>query len=250
MFRKRRPTIDFGQHRIRRRSFRSNVRLQSEPIIDFGQHKEAASNRRQFLRWGAGMAIFSGFLAYPFIRGKKRDDIWAESRPTHGAMTLSDLSHIPNDELEYEVVDYVSAAIFREDYEDWVELLRPLSPGFRAVYATCVLEGEVDNGGFSQFFFNSSGAIAYEARDGCWLIGARQHAQIVIDAIELEQAAGTPGSFFPDSATYQVSYDDNYAYADYHTLDDRFYASAEDLSRLRIRYIREHPDQFTGPAYE
>ena len=188
-----------------------------------------------------------GFFGYPVMRSKKYPDLLHQG---HGAITYAVLSQLPNDQLEYEIVDYVSAVIYRDGYKKSTEHLAKLSPGFRAVYATWVLEGEVNNGGFSQFFFNSSGELAYEARDGCWLIGARYHVQVVIDAIALEMRQGTPGSTFPDSATYEKDFGENYPYADYDLLDDRFYTVPEDLSRLRIRYIREHPDQFIGPAID
>jgi hypothetical protein len=138
--------------------------------------------------------------------------------------------------------------IDRDGYDNAMKLFPKLSAGFRAVYATQVLEGEVDNGGFSQFFFNSSAEFTYEARDGFWLIGARQTAQVVVDAIALEMEKGTPYSRFPDSFTYHQDLGERYDYADYTDLEDHFYARPENLSRLRIKYMREHPEQFVGPA--
>lgn len=59
-----------------------------------------------------------------------------------------------------------------------------LSPQERIFYVVQVLEAEVNNGGFSQFFYNSSGDFANELVDSFMSIGAEKIANICKKAIE------------------------------------------------------------------
>ena len=54
-----------------------------------------------------------------------------------------------------------------------------LSPGQRALYVTWLVEGEVNNGGFNQFYFNSSGQFSGMAVDGFRLFGANKFADLM-----------------------------------------------------------------------
>jgi hypothetical protein len=93
-------------------------------------------------------------------------------------------------------------------------------------------------------FSTPSGRIAHEARDGCALIGAVERAGIVAEAIAREMVLGTPHSQFPETGAPSAPAD-GHEYADFTDLDDRFFASREDLAALRVAYIRRHSDQFT-----
>jgi hypothetical protein len=55
----------------------------------------------------------------------------------------------------------------------------------RLLYATHFCQSEVCNGGFHQFFWNSTGVIAPEAVDGFQEIGQRQIASLVLKAMKL-----------------------------------------------------------------
>jgi len=61
--------------------------------------------------------------------------------------------------------------------------LRKLSPGQQAVFTACNLDGEVCNGGFAQYFFNSSGMFAEHALMGLRFLGAKRHAALLESAI-------------------------------------------------------------------
>jgi hypothetical protein len=57
-----------------------------------------------------------------------------------------------------------------------------LSPVERTYYSVSILEGEVHNGGFDQFFWNSSGSIFSEACTGLKILGADQSLALLIRA--------------------------------------------------------------------
>jgi hypothetical protein len=56
--------------------------------------------------------------------------------------------------------------------------------GLQMLWATQLVDDEVNNGGFNQYFFNSSGQFAIEAVEGLELIGAHKRAQVVQRAID------------------------------------------------------------------
>jgi hypothetical protein len=58
------------------------------------------------------------------------------------------------------------------------------TPGQRALYVVTLCIREVCNGGFEQFFFNSSGIYAREVRKALRLLAAEQHAAAFEKALE------------------------------------------------------------------
>jgi HEAT repeat protein len=62
----------------------------------------------------------------------------------------------------------------------------------QAIYAISILDGEVRNGGFSQYFVNSSGNQASEALRGLELVGAKQTLGIVRQAFQQFGPNGPP----------------------------------------------------------
>src|SRR5689334_12710121 len=82
-----------------------------------------------------------------------------QSRPRYLVLDEDIIASIPDRELEQAIVDHVLDVKVRGNFEHAVDVISGLSAGFRMVYATCVLEGEVNNGGFNQFFWNSSGNL-------------------------------------------------------------------------------------------
>jgi hypothetical protein len=154
------------------------------------------------------------------------------------------LAGIPDIDLEQAILDYVWLRI-GDDWDHEPEILAGLAPGIRAVYASHRLDAEVGNGGLSQFFSNSSGRLAYQALAGLRLIGADEHARILEKAVALEKERGTPYSRFPDTGAPE-EVDEDHDYADYAELDDQFFATGQDLSQLRIGFIRAHPELLVG----
>ncbi len=85
------------------------------------------------------------------------------NRKRYNGFTLSDLEKIPNDNIEQAIIDYIHDYVIQDDYENEYEKVKALSNGMQYVYTTWWLEAEVNNGGFNQYFYNSSGQFAEEA---------------------------------------------------------------------------------------
>jgi len=94
-----------------------------------------------------------------------------EARPRFGELTPEILAGVPNDMLEQTIVDFVLA--FREWPEDrLLALLTGLPAGFSTVYTTWMLDAEVTNGGFHQYFWNSAGVYVELVRQGLQSLNA------------------------------------------------------------------------------
>jgi hypothetical protein len=102
--------------------------------------------------------------------------------------------------------------------------------------ALCVddLDREINNGGFDQFFWNSSGDHAHETVRALEAIGAPQAAQIVREAIACFPAAVAPAD--RDQRADLMAKLPQSVRETWGTLDDRFYRYPDDLTALLRRY--------------
>lgn len=132
----------------------------------------------------------------------------------------------------------------RSDAES-VAFVRAQSPGVRMVWGLFMLEGEVNNGGFNQFFWNSSRHYLPEVREGCILIGAHEHLRLLEEALAVyEEHRDRLGELKDDNSleAFSASYEPNV----FHELDHRFFEL--DSMPLQLAYIREHLDEFCEDA--
>lgn len=163
------------------------------------------------------------------------------SRKKFPVLTERIIETIADDELEQAVMDCIDFKI-DGNYEDSYEIISLLSSGFRMVYSTWYLEAEINNGGFNQFFWNC-GEFAEEALEGLRVLGTEEHARLMQKAIEIfiEEEPRQRRFYIENSLE---AFSESYKHTKLNALDDEFYKLSE-LSLRRIRYIREHMDQFT-----
>jgi hypothetical protein len=112
---------------------------------------------------------------------------------------------------------------------------------FSAIWA---VESEVNNGGFSQYFQNSSSETAGFVADALDLIDAPRTAGICRRAVTVAFPNGLPSS--PDeisSAATDLAPDVEEALS---ALDQEFFAYPHNLTDLLYAYVSAHPDDF-GP---
>ena len=104
-----------------------------------------------------------------------------------------------------------------------------------------VLEDNVTNGGFIQFFFNSSGQFAHEIFHAYLAIKAETTIDILTKAIHLFPEMPVP----KDARIRQqilMAKDSNIDLWD--TLDTEFYKNEEDIIELTLNYVRENISHF------
>ena len=168
-----------------------------------------------------------------------------QNRPIYKRLTAEILQAVPDDQLEQTVFDNIYE-IIGEDYENELQNVQRLTKGQQAIFSTWIVEGEVNNGGFNQFYFNSSGQYANMAVEGFETVGAIKFAHLMKEANKLYASINGDLEKFDDGTleSFSESYNEN----PLNELDDKFYDldEAEPLWKSRVRYIRAHIDQFVS----
>jgi hypothetical protein len=165
-----------------------------------------------------------------------------KNRKRYARLTPEILAKIPDADVEQVIVDFIECRAEREGQDDQ-RALAHLPSGFLPIYATWLLEAEVNNGGFNQFFWNSSGQFAADALAGFRAIGAAEHARLTERAINIYKSERVRLEKFKQRGSledFSESYKDNKLNA----LDDEFFKSGIDLSKLRVGFIRANPKLF------
>jgi hypothetical protein len=117
-----------------------------------------------------------------------------------------------------------------------------LTEAEQTVYCLDALEREVNNGGFDQFFFNSSGNTAMETVTALERLGAKHTAALV------QRAAGVFPDGRPaadrDERETQMEALPESARELWSQLDDDFYEYRDNLTALERAYVRAHRGEF------
>lgn len=108
-------------------------------------------------------------------------------------------------------------------------------------YNQC-LEREINNGGFNQYFFNSSGDFAHKTIKSLQTIGANKTADILQKAINQFPNANVP----EDRTERQEILEQIEETADlvWEELDLMFFTYEDDLNSMNIEFVRKNKDKF------
>lgn len=106
---------------------------------------------------------------------------------------------------------------------------------FRAIWE---LEGDVNNGGFAQYYFNSSGNTAWFAPAALEQIGARTASKIVTDA----------NALFPSGSPHEDQHKrekqlDKIDQDLFESFDDQYMSYPDNLRELLHTYVSKHRGQ-------
>src|SRR6185503_1769996 len=123
------------------------------------------------------------------------------------------------------------------------EVIRTLPPGVRAIYATWLVDAEVNNGGFNQYFFNSSGRYAGEALAGYELFGAEEYVAVMRSAIATFEVDRERLEPFYRAHTLE-SFSESYEHTDLREVDQRYYALGDRIYHASAVFVQEHPEAF------
>lgn len=107
------------------------------------------------------------------------------------------------------------------------------------VLAIEALEREVNNGGYSQFFMNSSNEFASVIEDALRAINCPKTADITRDALE---ALETEGDLSAEAVSDAVQEDDELAAA-LDEFDQRYFANDEPIADRLFAWIRANKDE-------
>jgi len=110
---------------------------------------------------------------------------------------------------------------------------------FSSIWA---IESEVNNGGFSQYFLNSSCETAGFVAEALDVIGAPLTADICRRAIAAAFPAGLPSS--PDAISLVAANFPDETADELNGLDEEFFGYPHDLTKLLFAYVSKHPEEF------
>lgn len=117
-----------------------------------------------------------------------------------------------------------------------------LSDGEKVVLFIENLEREVNNGGFSQFFWNSSGDYAQETLAALKSIGANKTAEIVSKAFSVWPNGNIPSDRVARQNTLETIEDKSVE--TWNICDDTFYEYEDDISSLLFIFVKANLNEF------
>lgn len=112
----------------------------------------------------------------------------------------------------------------------------------RVFFVTQQLEMEVNNGGFSQFFYNSSGDFSHELVHAFTEIGANKTAAICKKALGAFPQTFPVNRYERQEMLDEIESDEIEEIFD--ECDDEFYEYEDDLTTLNYEYIRKNKQFF------
>jgi hypothetical protein len=125
------------------------------------------------------------------------------------------------------------------DYgDDYSKLTKPQ----KLFYFNQNLEREINNGGFNQYFFNSSGDNAHETVISLKAIGADKTADILQKAIDQFPDKKVPKD--RDERNVILEQIEETSNDVWDGLDQEFYQYQDDLNTLNIEYVKRHKEFF------
>jgi hypothetical protein len=122
--------------------------------------------------------------------------------------------------------------------------LASFTRGERFVYAIEGMVREVNNGGWNQFFFNSSGALAFDLVPALEAVGSKKNLSIAQRALKI---FGKPASLGEDERSKQLAKvtrdgENN----PWEALEGEFYQNPEDLDAMLVEFIARNQAEFGG----
>ena len=109
------------------------------------------------------------------------------------------------------------------------------------------LESEVNNGGFHQYFYNSSGALAPNVVSALKILGAEATADIAQQAFNAVANAITSWSSDADRQA-SINRLSSGVRQTLENLDQEYYKCPEDLTPLLYKYVAEHRIEVRAPS--
>lgn len=161
----------------------------------------------------------------------------SDKKPGNNKPDIEALLLLPNaDAAIIEIDNYVC------ELGSWGDTLEQLTEPQKNFYFNQNLEREINNGGFDQFFSNSSGDYAHETLTSLKLIGANKTVDILQKAID--QFPNSTVSKDRDKRQNFLEQMEEKANEVWEQLDQAFYKYDDNLNDLNIEFIKQNKNSF------
>ena len=172
---------------------------------------------------------------------KSMDDF--NNRPIHNELTEQIIDNTADDELLQIISDNLASKQPKHHNKEY-ETVMAWNKARQAIWEIWLLETEVNNGGYNQFYYNSSGQFYKLLPEALKLVGANKFADLTTRANQIFEKENPKITQHQDGTLegFSKSYDDN----PLNKFDDEFYAlyKIENLQQIQIEYIRKHKNDF------
>lgn len=159
----------------------------------------------------------------------------------HNILSGELLKEIPEENLLDIIYDYVAFNVSGKYGVEEEKVLIKIPEVYRIVYMIRVYEGEINNGGFDQYFYNSTGYFIFDTIKYLEKIGARGNLEITKKALALVNSNNlTIEQFKSEQIDREIDYDD--VSEQLNELDNEFYEYPDNLEGLLIKYIKDNID--------
>ena len=166
-----------------------------------------------------------------------------KNRPIYKKLTEQMIDTTSDDNLLQVVFDNLSERQ-PTDYEKEYETVMGWNKSRQAIYIIWALEAEVNNGGYNQFYFSSSGKFYKHLPEALRLVGAANFADLTKRANDTFEKENPKITQHQDGTLegFSKSYDDN----PLNKFDDEFYElyKTENLQQIQVDFIRKHITEF------
>jgi hypothetical protein len=166
------------------------------------------------------------------------------NRPMPTFLDQEVIATTPDEAVEDKIYDFALVKIGR-DFDKEEQVISSLAVGVRSLYVTSLVHREVCNGGFNQFYFNSSGKFALLAPSAFEFFGAYALAAVVRAANSARASEAKWMRAITRIRTIE-NFMQSYRHTKLRALDERYWEQQEALSPLRIAKIRATPEDFYG----
>jgi hypothetical protein len=125
---------------------------------------------------------------------------------------------------------------------EWGDNVDALTDAQKNFYYNQNLEREINNGGFGQYFVNSSGDFAHETINSLRAIGANHTSDILQSAIDQFPEGKVPRD--RDKRSDLVGQIEETANEKWDELDQKFFEYRDNLNLLNIEYVKKFRTEF------
>jgi hypothetical protein len=171
-------------------------------------------------------------------------DRWPD--PAFRYLTPALLASLSADDIGSAIVQHVELLVTERGEEDRDLVVDALPYGTKAIYSTWLVDIEVNNGGFNQFFYNPYGRLAGVALASYEALGADDYASVMRAAIATHEAEReVMKRFYEDDSLDAFS--ESYKYTALEEVDQRYYALGDRIYDVWASFVRERPNTFGVP---
>jgi len=166
-----------------------------------------------------------------------------KNRPIHKKLTEQIIDTTSNDRLLQLIFDNL---LERQstDHKKEYETVMSWNKSRQAIYMIWELEGEVNNGGYNQFYFNSSGQFYKHLPNALKFVGANRFADLTQRANVTFEKENPKITQRQDGTIEGLS--ESYENNPLNKFDDEFFNlyNKEDLQKIQVDFIRKHKIEF------